>query len=617
MKNSRGIRGPLGGLAMILLAGAGLGSCGDDGTGPPTTHLPSPGQTPVLVSEPVSSEGAAQVGVRAILGDAVMSSSVPSAYVSYAPGSVPGADSVLVTNIKNDVSVGAQMVDGGLDPIPVPAAVGDSLVLEIFSASALLMRDLVTVPDADPPKVVRTSPRRGKTRVPLNSQIGVVFSEPVSPATVNAGTILLLNGTETVPVTVGLDEDGLIVELTPGDPLQAGVTYVVLVTKGVTDRAGDQLAAEYLSEFTTEFESGAGALTVRTVTTNNLDPDGFALLVDGTPLQILSANGSVTIGPVQAGERSLELTGIAPNCQAAAENPSVASVVEGMVLAIDYAVSCTDPPEGRIYFYRSGASSAQISVMNVDGSGKVDLRPVERTEEAGRLVSSPDGNRIAFSDANRNGGLEIYLMDRAGGEVRPLRPGGDAERMERSASWGPSGGEIIFDASDGLLRTDTLGQALQLLRSSQYQPRMPAWSPEGERLAWASKHFGYLLYKEFSRNFSVLREGEHICGGTRCRDDLPVWSPDGTRILFRRIGSGPEYPDGMWLWHWDQSPEELLVEGATWFDWSPDGSRIVYTDAEGIVVMNADGTGKTRIRSLSEHFNEEDESAYSRLSWGK
>jgi hypothetical protein len=73
----------------------------------------------------------------------------------------------------------------------------------------------------------------------------------------------------------------------------------------------------------------------------------------------------------------------------------------------------------------------------------------------------------------------------------------------------------------------------------------------------------------------------------------------------------------MWLWHWDQSPEELLVEGATWFDWSPDGSQIVYTDADGIVVMNADGSGKVRIRSLAENFNAEDESAYSRVSWGK
>lgn len=624
MKTARGIPGPLAGTVTILLAGVALGSCGDDGTGPAPSDLPDPGQTPVLVSEPVSGEAAAPVraeatqGAAATSGGAVTSSAAPSAYVSYAPGSIPGADSAFVTNISTGYSTGARMVDGGLDPIAVPAAVGDTLVLEIFSASALVARDRVTVPRRDPPKILRTSPRRGKTRVPLNAHITIVFSEPVSRATVNSGSIVLLNGTQAAPVDILIDENGLIVELVPTEPLQAGATHMVLVTTEVEDRAGDPVEAQYLGDFTTEFDPGTGALTVTTATQNNLDPDGLVLIMDGTPVRVLDAEGTVTLGSVPAGDHELEITDVAPNCGMEGENPRTVSVVESATLAVDFTLACTDPPDGRILFYRSGASASWISVMNADGSGTIDLRPVEAIDDASRLSSSPDGHRIAFSEVNEDGGHEIYLMDRAGGEVRPLRPGGNADRWERSPSWGPDGDRIMLETSAGLWRADTLGGYMEQVISGQYLPHMPSWSPEGERLVWASAYFGHLMYKrDLQRPLSIIREGDTVCGGGPCRDDLPLWSPDGTRILFRRIGVPPEYPGGLWVWHYESGGEELLAEGATWFDWSPDGSRIVYTDAEGIVVINADGSGMIRVRALSEHYDENDERAYSRVSWGR
>jgi Tol biopolymer transport system component len=359
-------------------------------------------------------------------------------------------------------------------------------------------------------------------------------------------------------------------------------------------------------------------VTVSIVTENNLDPDGLVLLVDGTPLRILDPSGTVTVGPIPAGDHELEITGVAPNCSLQGENPRPVSVADNATLTVDFALSCVDPPGGRIFFYRSGISAAWISVMNVDGSAKVDLLPVQSVDEAGRLASSPDGRRIAFSDANEDGGLEIYLMDRAGGELRPLRPGGGSQRLERYPSWGPGGDEIVFEASNGLWQADTVSAPMEQLVSAQYTPRMPAWSPEGERLVWASGYFGHLMYKrDLRRALQVIREGEAVCGGGPCRDDLPIWSPDGTRILFRRIGVEPDYPGGMWIWDYESGQEELLAEGATWFDWSPDGSRIVYTDPEGIVVMNADGSGKIRVRSLSENSAADDESAYSRVTWGR
>ena len=60
------------------------------------------------------------------------------------------------------------------------------------------------------------------------------------------------------------------------------------------------------------------------------------------------------------------------------------------------------------------------------------------------------------------------------------------------------------------------------------------------------------------------------------RDDVPSWSPDGSRLLFERRGE-----DGTWsLMLVDAAGGEprALTSGsdAGWADWSPDGSRIVF-----------------------------------------
>jgi len=152
------------GIGALLIIGLATGSCSDGGTGPadPDPDAFDPGQTPVVVSEPISNE---PFVLQSIQGGAWRIGAPPSAngaegvtYISYAPGSVPGADSILVKNMNRDVQAGARMVDGGLDPIAIPASIGDSLLIDLFSGAVLLTEDYAIVPEEDPPRVVRTSP---------------------------------------------------------------------------------------------------------------------------------------------------------------------------------------------------------------------------------------------------------------------------------------------------------------------------------------------------------------------------------------------------------------------------------------------------------------------------
>ena len=79
----------------------------------------------------------------------------------------------------------------------------------------------------------------------------------------------------------------------------------------------------------------------------------------------------------------------------------------------------------------------------------------------------------------------------------------------------------------------------------------------------------------------------------------PAWSPDGQRIAFQRDGL-------VYVTRAADSSEVLLAIG-TYPAWSPDGRRIAFTDSAGISVMNADGSGITRL--ISHHFRHDTDPA--------
>lgn len=75
------------------------------------------------------------------------------------------------------------------------------------------------------------------------------------------------------------------------------------------------------------------------------------------------------------------------------------------------------------------------------------------------------------------------------------------------------------------------------------------------------------------------------------RDMCPAVSPDGLRIAFQSDRAGDE---GIYIINVDGTGEKRLVANGSTPAWSPDGTKIAYTDGD-LWIVNADGTQPLRI----------------------
>jgi PKD repeat protein len=114
-----------------------------------------------------------------------------------------------------------------------------------------------------PPRVTAVTPANAATGVATSGNVQVTFSEALGPATVTTGTVQLLDATgAAVAATVSYNATTFTATLTPGSALASSSTYTVLVHGGTTgavvkDTAGDPLAANFSSSFTTAVPAAA------------------------------------------------------------------------------------------------------------------------------------------------------------------------------------------------------------------------------------------------------------------------------------------------------------------------------------------------------------------------
>jgi Tol biopolymer transport system component len=76
-------------------------------------------------------------------------------------------------------------------------------------------------------------------------------------------------------------------------------------------------------------------------------------------------------------------------------------------------------------------------------------------------------------------------------------------------------------------------------------------------------------------------------------EENPAWSPDSTKIAY-----DSDREEGLYVMNADGSGVTKIARGSN-PSWSPDGKRIVFAGKDGLYAVNSDGTGLTRLTSGS------------------
>jgi TolB protein len=240
-------------------------------------------------------------------------------------------------------------------------------------------------------------------------------------------------------------------------------------------------------------------------------------------------------------------------------------------------------PDGKAIVFSAevGAGKGDIYVMREDGSQRRNLTNSLDANDASPTMS-PDGRTIAF-ESDRGGNVDIYVMDRAGGNVRRLTtdPADD-----RSPAWSPDGSRIAFTSTRGqrdgadlyvmsagggnvqrlttgghvwapqysrdghsiavqmdrdVYVIDAITQTARRITADPDNGMNPTWSPDGQQLAFVTTRNRQAELFTVNSNGTDAKAVVSLPSGAAID---PRWSPDGTKIVFVLVPQGPESNEG-------------------------------------------------------------------------
>ena len=99
------------------------------------------------------------------------------------------------------------------------------------------------------PTVASTDAANGATNVATRKPLTATFSEEMDPASINATTFLLRQGS--TPVSGTVTYSGRSATFTPTNPLEADMAYSATITQGTKDPTGNAMIADYIWSFNT------------------------------------------------------------------------------------------------------------------------------------------------------------------------------------------------------------------------------------------------------------------------------------------------------------------------------------------------------------------------------
>jgi len=245
-----------------------------------------------------------------------------------------------------------------------------------------------------------------------------------------------------------------------------------------------------------------------------------------------------------------------------------------------------------------------IYTMNADG---LDRKLILHSTDDGLKVFdrsnptwSPDGTKLAFLARNQQG-TNIYTVNADGTNIFNVTPD---EYIDIAPVWSPDGTRLLLtNYADGkfhVISADGTNRT-QLTTRPGFDP---LWSPDGQKITFASYKNGVQEIYVINANGSNLTQltvgsGNEFYPAFNGPNGTPVWSPDGTQLVF--ISGRHGRPD-VYSMNADGSNQmQLTSEGESRGpSYSPDGDKIGFVSfrdnfSAEYYVMNVDGTNQTNV----------------------
>jgi Tol biopolymer transport system component len=270
---------------------------------------------------------------------------------------------------------------------------------------------------------------------------------------------------------------------------------------------------------------------------------------------------------------------------------------------------------GQVAFASDRSGVPQIYLSNVDGTNVTPLTALENG--ACQPAWSPDGNLVVFiSPCSKRADFfeteyidsSLYLMNADRSNITQLTnvPGADFD-----PAWSPDGDRIAFasmrDGNKQIYTLDVASLAVTRLTRTEsgIDTSHPSWSPDGTMIAYMVKRLN--TYQVWVMDHTGQKNTQLVRSGQTLWDSGPIWSPDGSFILFsERRGSGFSPP---WLmsvpYPVSADPRRLtqFPEPIEDIEYSPDGLWLISegTDATGnrdIYYMTITAGNRTRLTNV-------------------
>jgi len=221
----------------------------------------------------------------------------------------------------------------------------------------------------------------------------------------------------------------------------------------------------------------------------------------------------------------------------------------------------------------------------------MDLATGKRTRlttgpaSTGYPAFAPDGKRIAYESEG-----DIWSVDIATGKAQRLTT---HHGMDRSAAWSPGGDEIAFTSNrwnrSGIYVMDASGErdGLREVTPQGFGGINPVWTPDGDAILFvAAKDTHFYSRGIYRVPAAGDSEPERLTPTDDARNNWPAFSPDGQRIAYISDRSGFL---NIWTMSADGSDHRQVVSVSEDQDypendyiqsmglrWSPDGRRILH-----------------------------------------